>query len=30
MQHLIDPAYPLYDAHWEHDACGLVRDSNLR
>ena len=22
MQHLIDPAYPLYDAHWEHDACG--------
>src|SRR5206468_3922846 len=22
MQHLIDPAYPLYDAHREHDACG--------
>ncbi len=22
MQHLIDPAYPLYNAHWEHDACG--------
>ena len=22
MQHLIDTAYPLYDAHWEHDACG--------
>ena len=22
MQHLNDPAYPLYDAHWEHDACG--------
>jgi glutamate synthase domain-containing protein 2/glutamate synthase domain-containing protein 1/glutamate synthase domain-containing protein 3 len=22
MQHLFDPAYPLYDTHWEHDACG--------
>ena len=22
MQHQIDPAYPLYNAHWEHDACG--------
>jgi len=20
--HIIDPAYPLYDADWEHDACG--------
>jgi glutamate synthase domain-containing protein 1 len=20
--HIIDPAYPLYDAIWEHDACG--------
>jgi glutamate synthase domain-containing protein 1 len=20
--HIIDPAYPLYDANWEHDACG--------
>ena len=22
MQHQIDPAYPLYDVNWEHDACG--------
>ena len=22
MQHQIDLAYPLYNAHWEHDACG--------
>src|SRR5436305_14731284 len=22
MQHQIDTAYPLYNAHWEHDACG--------
>ena len=22
MQHQIDPVYPLYNAHWEHDACG--------
>src|SRR2546425_483403 len=20
--HSVDPAYPLYDAHYEHDACG--------
>ena len=20
--HIIDPAYPLYDPRWEHDACG--------
>src|SRR6266705_735804 len=22
MQHQIDPIYPLYNAHWDHDACG--------
>src|SRR2546426_5671369 len=22
QQHIVDPVYPLYDAVWEHDACG--------
>ncbi|HEX9133942.1 MAG TPA: glutamate synthase central domain-containing protein, partial [Ktedonobacteraceae bacterium] len=22
QRHINDPSYPLYDAHWEHDACG--------
>src|SRR5258708_4191452 len=22
QQHIVDHAYPLYDAVWEHDACG--------
>jgi glutamate synthase domain-containing protein 2/glutamate synthase domain-containing protein 1/glutamate synthase domain-containing protein 3 len=22
MRHQINPVYPLYNAHWEHDACG--------
>jgi len=23
MQHTSDSAFPLYNAHWEHDACGM-------